>query len=153
MKINEILSPDLIAPNLAGGSKSAILHELATLLASKHREIDLGALNAVLAERERLGSTAIGDGIAIPHGKIAGARQIIGTFGRNVKGVDFESLDGRPTHLFFMLVAPEDSSSLHLKALARVSRLFKDASFRDRLIQAGNASEIFRLIVEEDSRY
>lgn len=153
MKINEILSPELIAPNLAGSSKSAILHELATLLASKHREIDLDDLNAVVVERERLGSTAIGDGIAIPHGKVAGAREIVGVFGRHAQGVDFESLDGRPTHLFFMLVAPEDSSSLHLKALARVSRLFKDASFRNRLIEAHDAAEIFRLIVEEDSRY
>lgn len=153
MKINEILSPELIAPNLAGSSKSGILHELATLLASKHREIDLDDLNAVVVERERLGSTAIGDGIAIPHGKVAGAREIVGAFGRHVQGVDFESLDGRPTHLFFMLVAPEDSSSLHLKALARVSRLFKDASFRNRLVEAHDAAEIFRLIVEEDSRY
>src|ERR1700758_3334423 len=144
MKINEILSPELIAPNLAGNSKSGILHELATLLASKHREIDLDDLNAVLGERERLGSTAIGDGIAIPHGKVSGARQILGTFGRHVQGVNFESLDGKPSHLFFMLVAPEDSSSLHLKALARVSRLFKDASFRDRLLKAGDAREVFR---------
>jgi len=153
MKINEILSPDLIAPNLKGRSKPELLRELGSLIAAKHREIDLDDLVAVLAERERLGSTAIGDGIAIPHGKIAGARQILGTFGRHMQGVDFESLDDKPTHLFFLLVAPEDSSSLHLKALARVSRLFKDSTFRERLVAAADASEIFRLIVEEDSRY
>src|SRR5271155_422704 len=140
MKINEILTPELIAPNVGGSNKAEILHELASLLCSRHREIPLADLNAVLSERERLGSTAIGDGIAIPHGKVSGARQILGTFGRHVQGVDFESLDGKPTHLFFMLVAPEDSSSLHLKALARVSRLFKDASFRDRLLKASDAS-------------
>ena len=79
-------------------------------------------------ERERLGSTAIGDGIAIPHGKLRGISRILGVFGRSPQGVDFDSLDGNPTHLFFLLVAPEDSASLHLKALARVSRLFKDAA-------------------------
>ncbi|HXZ87631.1 MAG TPA: PTS sugar transporter subunit IIA [Candidatus Binataceae bacterium] len=153
MKINEILSPELIAPSLAGRNKPEVLRELASLLTTKHRDIEPDDLTAVLAERERLGSTAIGDGIAIPHGKIAGAKHILGTFGRHVPGVDFESLDGRPTHLFFLLVAPEDSSSLHLKALARVSRLFKDGGFRERLVKARDAGEIFRLIVEEDSRY
>jgi PTS system nitrogen regulatory IIA component len=119
----------------------------------KYRDLDAETLAAVLAERERLGSTAIGDGIAIPHGKIAGVNRILGVFGRHLKGVDFESLDGKPTHLFFLLVAPEDSTSLHLKALARVSRLFKDNSFRDQLIKARDGAEIYRLIVDEDSRY
>ena len=99
------------------------------------------------------GSTAIGDGIAIPHGKLAGVSSIIGVFGRHVRGVDFDSLDGGPTHLFFLLVAPEDSASLHLKALARVSRLMKDPAFRERLSSAPDAAEIFRLIKEEDARH
>ena len=143
----------MVVPDLAGRDKNEVLRELAKTLASRHREIDLEALKAVLAERERLGSTAIGDAIAIPHGKIRGVRQILGVFGRHIKGVDFESLDGKPTHLFFLLVAAEDSTSLHLKALARVSRLFKDSSFRERLINAKDADEIYRLIVEEDNRY
>lgn len=153
MKITEILSPELVIPALDGRSKPEILRELARCLTTKYSEIDVAALVATLAERERLGSTAIGDGIAIPHGKIRGARQILGTFGRHRKGLDFESLDGGPTHLFFLLVAPEDSTSLHLKALARVSRLFKDASFREQLMASPDAAEIYRLIVEEDSRY
>ena len=107
----------------------------------------------MLAERERLGSTAIGDGIAIPHGKLAGVNSIIGVFGRHQRGVDFDSLDGGPTYLFFLLVAPEDSASLHLKALARVSRLMKDPAFRERLSSAPDAAEIFRLIKEEDARH
>jgi PTS system nitrogen regulatory IIA component len=153
MKITEILSADMIVPELTGTTKPQVLRELAQPLAARHRELDLGAITTVLSERERLGSTAIGDGIAIPHGKIPGVRQIFGTFGRHRGGVDFESLDGRPTHLFFALVAPEDSTSLHLKALARVSRLFKDSSFRERLMAAPDTGEIFRLIVEEDGRY
>jgi nitrogen PTS system EIIA component len=153
MKITEILSPDLVVPELGGNTKPQVLRELAQPLATRYHDLELAAITAVLAERERLGSTAIGDGIAIPHGKMPGVKQILGIFGRHRRGVDFESLDGRPTHLFFVLVAPEDSTSLHLKALARVSRLFKDTSFRDRLMTAGQAEEIFRLIVEEDARY
>jgi len=153
MKIAEILTPELVIPELKGCTKPEILRELAACLAARYREIEVDILIATLAERERLGSTAIGDGIAIPHGKIRGVKQILGTFGRHPKGVDFESLDGGPTHLFFLLVAPEDSTSLHLKALARVSRLFKDASFREQLLAARDAAEIYRLIIEEDSRY
>jgi PTS system nitrogen regulatory IIA component len=153
MKITEILGPELVVPELKAQKKADVLRELAVALSARYREIDVVAVTAVLAERERLGSTAIGDGIAIPHGKIRGVSRILGVFGRHSKGVEFESLDGNPTHLFFLLVAPEDSTSLHLKALARVSRLFKDASFRERLMAAQDAAEIYKLLVEEDSRY
>jgi nitrogen PTS system EIIA component len=153
MKITEILGPELVVPELKAQKKADVLRELAVALSARYREIDVAAVTAVLAERERLGSTAIGDGIAIPHGKIRGVSRILGVFGRHSKGVEFESLDGNPTHLFFLLVAPEDSTSLHLKALARVSRLFKDASFRERLMAAQDAAEIYKLLVEEDSRY
>jgi PTS system nitrogen regulatory IIA component len=153
MKITEVLTPDMVLPSLTGRDKPRILNELATCFVAKRREVDLAELSAVLNERERLGSTAIGDGIAIPHGKVRGVNQIVGVFGRAPGGVDFDSLDGKPTSLFFLLVAPEDSASLHLKALARVSRLFRDNSFRENLIGAPDAAEIYRLIVEEDARY
>jgi nitrogen PTS system EIIA component len=153
MKITDILSRDLILPDLNGNTKPEILQELAQALTSKHGEIRLEELTAVLAERERLGSTAIGDGIAIPHGKLRGVTRIIGAFGRHRKGVDFESLDGNPTQLFFVLVAPEDSASLHLKALARVSRLLKDNVFREKLLGAASEDELFQLIKDEDAKY
>jgi nitrogen PTS system EIIA component len=153
MKITDILSPDLILPDLKGNTKAEVLQELAQALATKHPEIRLNDLTAVLGERERLGSTAIGDGIAIPHGKLRGVTRIIGAFGRHRQGVDFESLDGNASQLFFVLVAPEDSASLHLKALARVSRLLKDNSFRDKLLKAADEAELFRLIKDEDSKY
>src|SRR5690242_21149739 len=120
MKITDFLTPEMVVPELKALSKPEVLKELAARLSAAHPEIPSEELTAVLAERERLGSTAIGDGIAIPHGKLPSVSKILGTFGRHAKGVDFESLDGEPTHLFFMLVAPEDSTSLHLKALARV---------------------------------
>lgn len=153
MKITEILTPDLVLPDLQGTTKADLLRELAGCLAAKFTDIDVNALAAVLAERERLGSTAIGDGIAIPHGKIRGATKIVGAFGRKVEGVDFDSLDGGPSQLFFVLVAPEDSASLHLKALARVSRLLKEGAFRSHLLAAKDSGEIYSLIKEEDNKY
>lgn len=153
MKITDFLTPEMIEPSLKGQSKAAVLAELAGCLTRQHPEIPSNEMSAVLAERERLGSTAIGDGIAIPHGKLANVTKILGIFGRHPAGVDFESLDGNPTHLFFMLVAPEDSTSLHLKALARVSRLLRDGNFRDKLLTAPDSNEIFRLIRDEDNKF
>ncbi len=153
MKITDILSPEMVIPELAAKRKPEVLRELAAHLCSRNSGLALDAVVAVLDERESLGSTAIGDGIAIPHGKLKGVDRIVGAFGRSVNGLDFDSLDGKPTNLFFLLVAPEDSASLHLKALARVSRLFKDPAFRERLIAAADAAEIFRLIKDEDGRY
>jgi PTS system nitrogen regulatory IIA component len=153
MKITEILSQDMVLPDLRGTTKAEILHELAQSFTSQFPNLSVDTVAAVLNERERLGSTAIGDGIAIPHGKIRGVNRIVGAFGRHKEGVDFDSLDGNPTHLFFVLIAPEESTSLHLKALARVSRLFRDNAFRERLETADTAEKLYSDIVEEDSRY
>jgi PTS system nitrogen regulatory IIA component len=153
MKILDILSsPDLIAPALAGRTKADVLRELAGHLAQQHRDVDKDKLIDVLWERERLGSTAIGDGIAIPHGKLPGLKGVLGAFARHPAGVDFDSLDGGPTHLFFLLVAPEDSVGQHLKALARVSRLLKDKKFRERLLAADGRNALYDLIREEDDK-
>ncbi len=107
----------------------------------------------MLLERERLATTAIGEGVAIPHGKLDAVGKLVAVVGRAPEGVDFDSMDGRPTHLFFVLVAPENSTGVHLKALARISRLFKDPEFRTRLMQARDAQEIFRVIADEDAKY
>ncbi len=143
----------MVVSQLHGGTKAEVLSQLAQCLCNTHPGIAFDRLLAVLNERERLGSTAIGDGIAIPHGKLKGITQILGVFGRSREGIDFDSLDGSPTHLFFLLVAPEDSASLHLKALARVSRLFKDGGFRQHLLDAADSDELYRLLKEEDSKY
>jgi PTS system nitrogen regulatory IIA component len=153
MKILDILSSsDLIAPALSGQTKGEVVRELAEHLAAQHPQVDKEKLVDVLWERERLGSTAIGDGIAIPHGKLPSLKGVIGAFARHAAGVDFDSLDGGPTHLFFLLVAPEDSVGQHLKALARVSRLLKDKVFRGRLMAADGRSELYALIREEDEK-
>ena len=153
MKIEDILDAALVLPRLAGRSKSDVLEELSAAVTSRHPEIDRERLVHALEERERLNSTALGDGVAIPHGKLPGIKRVFAAFGRSRHGVDFHSLDGKPTHLFFLLVAPEDSAGAHLKALARISRLLKDADFRDRLLAAPDAPALWATIREEDARY
>src|SRR5690606_10900224 len=107
----------------------------------------------VLAEREELASTAIGDGVAIPHGKLAQVGEIVACLGRSRAGIDFGSMDGQPTHLFFVMVAPENSTGAHLKALARISRVFKDAQFRRHLLDAPDAEAMYQIIQQEDAKY
>jgi PTS system nitrogen regulatory IIA component len=156
MKIVDFVGPELIVPQLVAHEKSAVIRELADHLASHvtgPQKIDREVLAKVLLERERLASTAIGEGVAIPHGKLDAVGKLVACVGRAVEGVDFDSMDGRPTHLFFVLVAPENSTGVHLKALARISRLFKDPEFRTRLMQAKDAQEIFRVIADEDAKY
>jgi len=152
MTITDLVAPEAILPALKVNSKKQALQELAARASSLTGQNER-AVFEVLLQREKLGTTAVGYGVAIPHGKLPGVNSIIGVFGRHVRGVDFDSLDGGSTHLFFLLVAPEDSASLHLKALARVSRLMKDPAFRERLTNAPDAAEIFRLIKEEDARH
>jgi len=153
MKIVDFIREELILPELRSSQKLDVLTELATHLASRHDGVSKEDLVKVLVERERLASTAIGEGIAIPHGKLDTIGKLVACVGRAKEGVDFDSMDGRPTHLFFVLVAPENSTGVHLKALARISRLFKDGEFRTRLMAAGDAHEMYKIIADEDSKY
>jgi PTS system nitrogen regulatory IIA component len=153
MKIEDILAQDLVLSDLTARSKTDVLIELATAVARRHPELDRERLVQALEDRERLNSTALGEGVAIPHGKLSGIKRVFAAFARSKQGVDFHSLDGEPTHLFFLLVAPEDSAGAHLKALARISRLLKDESFRTRLMQAPDAAALFETIRQEDARY
>ena len=140
-------------PALAGPDKDAALEEMAERLASCQGNLDKKKIRDVLVEREKISTTAIGKGVAIPHGKLPGIDQIFGVFGRSPQGVDFASLDGEPTYLFFALIAPENAAADHLKALARISRLLKDESFRRRLMAATSEQELYRMIVDEDDKF
>jgi nitrogen PTS system EIIA component len=153
MKIEDILTEDLVLADLGARSKPDVLVELAAAVAAHHPELDKIRLVGALEDRERLNSTALGDGVAIPHGKLPGLKRVFAAFGRSRAGVDFQSLDGKPTHLFFLLVAPDDSAGAHLKALARISRLLKDAAFRARLLDAPDAHALWTTIRDEDARY
>ncbi len=152
MKIVEFLQPSAVMDDLAGTSGTAVLGELARPLAAAHK-VDAQRLLETLLEREKLGSTGIGDGDAIPHGKGPGLPALMASFGRARRGVDFKAIDGKPTYLFFALFAPENSAGAHLKALARISRIFKNPGFRDAIMKAKDAPEIYRLIETEDSKY
>ncbi len=153
MKIVDFVREEMILPDLKAAEKPAVIEELAGHIAAREPSVDRVALVRVLSEREKLASTAIGEGVAIPHGKLEAVTSLVSCIGRSVPGVDFDSLDGRPTHLFFVLVAPENSTGVHLKALARISRLFKDEQFRARLLQAPDAASMYRVVVEEDAKY
>ena len=153
MKIADILTETMVVPALAGGAKAEVIEELAAVVSREHPEIDHARLVQALEDRERLNSTALGDGVAIPHGKLTGVKRVVAAFGRSPAGVDFHSVDGRPTHLFFLLVAPEGSAGAHLKALARISRLLKDEAFRGRLLEASDRQALFAIIRDEDARY
>lgn len=153
MNIADILSEDSVVSALTGRTKAEVIDELAGVVARHHPELEKRRLVQALEDRERLNSTALGDGIAIPHGKLPNVKRVIAAFGRHRGGVDFQSIDGKPTHLFFLLVAPEDSAGAHLKALARISRLLKDEAFRQRLMSAADAHALYETIRDEDARY
>jgi len=153
MKITELMNKDLIIPMLVAKTKKEALKELADCVVKKESKVDSAELLRVLLEREELGSTGIGDGIAIPHGKIKRIENLIVSFGRSVDGVDFQSMDGKPTHIIFLLIAPENSAGIHLKALARISRLLKDSAFRRNIMEATTSQEIYDIIAQEDEKY
>jgi PTS system nitrogen regulatory IIA component len=153
MRIAEFLREDLVYPDLAASDKAGVLGEMSAGLARAYPALPAGRLAETLLEREKLGSTGVGEGVAIPHGKLPGIPGLIAAFARKKAGVDFAAIDGRPTYLFFVLFAPENSAGLHLKALARISRLFKQPQLRQAILAAEDGPAIYRLISEEDAKY
>jgi nitrogen PTS system EIIA component len=152
LRISEFLSPEALIADLQARDKQEVLREMSAVLARAHPSLKEERLVEVLREREKLGSTGIGEGVAIPHGKLPGLTNLVAAFGVSRQGVDFEAIDGKPTYLFFALVAPENSAGVHLKALARISRLFKNPRFRASILEATSAADIHALIVQEDAR-
>ncbi len=152
MKLTEILVGDACLVDLKARTKKEAVRELAEALANSVEGLDGPELIQLLLERERLGSTAMGDGIAIPHARIESLDRLLAGFGRSREGVDFDSLDGKPTHIFFLLVAPGREGSAHLLTLARLSRFLTNPAFRDKLQHLEAADELFRAVEEEESR-
>ncbi len=151
--IKDLLQDDLIIENIAAKDKNGVLREFARLLKVKGKIEDEENLVRVLTERETLGSTGIGDGVAIPHGKLGSISEIIVAFGRSTRGVEYQSLDAKPVFLFFLLVTPDDKPGDHLKTLARISRILKSSALRTSLRQASGRREMRILLFEEDSKY
>lgn len=152
MKILEVLAKEAILEDLKGTDKKSILEELVGPV-SKISGVSDDLLVKVLMDREQLGSTGIGGGVGIPHGKLKDLEALVLGFGLSRNGVDFESMDGKPTHIFFLLLTPENSTGLHLKLLARISRLLKNESFREKLLNAVDREEIFNVIEAEDEDF
>lgn len=154
MKITDLIGPKAVCADLKGKSKEEVIKELVDILINtsglekKHKNKAF----EVLMAREALGSTAIGQGIAIPHGKCDCVKKLVGCIGISKEGINFDSLDGEPAHIFFLLLAPVDSAGPHLKALARISRLLKDKFIRDSLRSVENEKLMLKIIQQEDAR-
>ena len=153
MKITDILKKEFIINNLVSADKASVLEELSFFLKSKGLVSDKENLLNALMEREKLGSTGIGENVAIPHAKSSEIDQIITIFGRSIKGVEFDSLDKKPVHFIYLVLAPAKSSGQHLKVLARISRLLKNKLLREAIMNASEANQIYSIIADEDSKY
>jgi PTS system nitrogen regulatory IIA component len=152
MKLNDILIREACIVDMKARTKKEALRELSEVLAGSVKGLDGAGLLDMLLERETLGTTAMGDGIAIPHARVEALDRLLASFGRSRQGVDFDSVDGKPTHLFFLLVAPGREGSAHLLTLARLSRMLSSPEFRLKLLDVESSDDLFRALEEEESR-
>lgn len=152
MKLTDILIRDACVVDMQAKTKKEALRELADSLGNAVEGLAPGELLDMLLEREKLGTTAMGDGIAIPHARVESLDRLLASFGRSRQGVDFDSVDGKRTHLFFLLVAPGTEGSAHLLTLARLSRFLTQPDFRAKLLEVEVTDDLFRAIGEEESR-
>jgi len=153
MKIMDYLSEEWVIPDLQGTDKSSILKELSSVLVKPCQVPSVEELLQVLLDREKLGSTGIGEGIAIPHGRLKKLKKFFISLGRSLRGVDFDSIDRKPSHLFFLVIAPENSAVDNLKLLSRIVTLLKEPSLKKRLMEVHSQKELFQIISEEDEKY
>jgi nitrogen PTS system EIIA component len=152
MSIEDVLKESCVIADIKGTTKKDVLFELVYVLKKAMLIENVEKAVNVILEREKLGSTGIGDGVAIPHGKTKSIHNILCAFGRSQEGVDFDAVDRKPVRIFFLLLAPEDSASLHLKMLSRISKILRDLSFRKKLMELTDTHEIYTSIIEEDKR-
>jgi PTS system nitrogen regulatory IIA component len=152
MHLSDVFNVEMVWPELTATTKEEVIRELANLISEREPSLKPDVLYTALAEREKLGSTGIEDGVAIPHAKVSGLDHVVVACGRSGSGLDFDAHDAKPTHLFFVLLAPMTATGTHLKVLARLSRLLKEARVRNKLLDAPEASELYRIIIEEDKK-
>lgn len=155
MKLEDILQPSLVIGALEADSKVALLAEMAEHVCRHQPQIQTPAsiIQDYLQQRENLGSTGIGQGIAIPHTKVPGLNELTACFGRSNRGLDYNAIDGQPVYLVFMLLIPENSAGMHLKALARISRVLKHDEFRTKLLELVDASSIYDAFLERERAF
>ncbi len=148
MKLADFLDDTCILADLQARTKEEVLAELIEPLTGKWPDLDQKKVLAVLMDREQLGTTGIGDGIAIPHGKLEGIQEVRLVVGRSQQGVDFKALDHKPCRIFFLVVAPEHVAGMHLRILAHISRLLQDAAFRQAFLEAPDRLTLLHLLKE-----
>lgn len=153
MKISEILKRDFIIAELSGKDKASVLIELTDFLEKKEAIKNKKVLHSALIDREKLGSTGIGENVAIPHAKSDEVDRIFTLFAISAQGVDFDSLDKKPVHFICLVIAPAHSTGHHLKALARISRLLKNQDLRAGILKANGENEIYSILMNEDSKF
>jgi len=146
-----MMGPQSVIDSLGAKTKREALVELAKAALQDMPGERIEGVVDILLDREKLGSTGIGDGTAIPHGKVPALHSMRVAFGRSLEGIDFNALDGKPVHLFFLLLAPENSQGMHLRVLAKISRMARDASFRAKLMEAKGVHELYEIINDQDS--
>jgi nitrogen PTS system EIIA component len=150
MHLGDFISPDSVVPSLKAKTKKQLLQELASR-AGRLTGLSERGIFDVLLQRERLGSTGLGQGIAIPHGKIAGLKGIVGIFARLAEPIDFDAVDGEPVDIVFLLLAPEGAGADHLKALARISRLLREGSAVEKLRVSRDAAALYAVLTEGEA--
>lgn len=153
MRIMDYIKEEGVISDLQATDKLSVLKELTRVLIKPYPSRLAEEIIQAVLNRERLGSTGIGEGVAIPHGQHKRLEDFIVSFGRSIKGVNFDSIDQKPTHLFFLVIGPENSEVNNLKLLSRVATLLKNTSFREQLMKAHSQRELFQLITEEDEKY
>ena len=146
MRLEDYLQPDFVIGELASESKPDVLAELIAPIKARWPDFDDARARQVLLDRESLGTTGIGDAVAIPHGKMENLEQIVIVVGRSLKGVNFDALDFKPCRIFFLVLAPEHVAGLHLRILAHISRLLSDESFRHAFMSAENDAALWRVL-------
>jgi len=152
MKLTDFISENTIITDLKATDKKSVLEEL-SLPVSEITQIEHKDLVRVLIERENLGSTGIGNGIGIPHGKLKNLKTLVLGLGVSRKGVNFDAMDGKPAYLFFLLLTPDNSTDLHLKLLARISKILKNEIFKEKIVHASKPEEILQLIGDIDEEF
>ncbi|MBN2754793.1 MAG: PTS sugar transporter subunit IIA [Candidatus Goldbacteria bacterium] len=150
MRILDFLEKDSIELNIKAKNKKEAIEEIVEILKKKNAIIDKDVTIESLLEREELGSTGVGQGIAIPHSKTKGVKELIGAFAISKNGVEFDALDGEPVHIFFLLLAPEGAAGVMLKALARVSNFLKNKYYRKKILDAADKEAVIQIIEEEE---
>ncbi len=151
MQLHDILTPNRVTFGMPASSKKRVLEKISALLHEDESELDQKTAFQSLVERERLGSTSIGNGVALPHGRVKELKQVVGAFATLAHDMDYESADGKPVNMVFALLVPENANEEHLQMLSTIAAAFSDQSFRDRLLNAANAQEVYVLITSQNN--